>query len=238
MIDWHCHILPGLDDGARSLSEAIEIAGILSARGFTEVYCTPHAIRGLYDNTPVLVRQAVVDLQAAIDSAGIVLLLHAGMEYFLDEYLTQYLVDLLPLGETNYVLVETSPQADPEQVKDQLFAIRRRGFTPILAHPERYTYISSRKTRERRGLFDCLKDRIAPKDKCLPHTPSLLKDLRDMGCLFQGDLGSFAGTYGKEAKGRAEKLFAEGGYYCFGSDAHRAESLTMMLENGLARVKK
>jgi len=236
MIDWHCHILPGLDDGSADLAESLEIASLLAAAGFTDIYCTPHCIHGLYDNTPPKVRLAVGDLQTAIDKEGIGLRLQVGMEYFLDEGFRRQLEDPLPLGDTGCLLVETSSQADPEQVKDQLFAIRRRGFTPLIAHPERYEFLSAPSINEKRGLFGRLKNRFSSNRADSRHAPELLRSLIDMGCRFQGNLGSFAGIYESTVKRKAADLLVADSYFCFGSDAHQPASLEKFLEQGMAHL--
>jgi hypothetical protein len=69
--DWHCHILPNLDDGAKDLADSLAIAEILAKAGFSEVHCTPHSISGAYEASPVRIRQATRKLQEAIDGAGI-----------------------------------------------------------------------------------------------------------------------------------------------------------------------
>lgn len=237
-IDWHCHLLPGLDDGAESLAEALEIARILAGAGFSEICCTPHCMRGLFDNTPALVRRAVAELQQAVDAAGIVLRLSAGMEYFLDEYFEAQLEDPLPLGNTGCLLVEATRQPDPERIKAQLFAIRRRGLIPLLAHPERYEFLAGG-GNHRRGLLGRLQTRFFAGQTAVTaaaSTPDLLSELLAMGCRLQGNLGSFAGIYGSEVRQRAEQLHAAGRFDCFGSDAHRSASLEKILARGLDKV--
>jgi protein-tyrosine phosphatase len=238
LIDWHCHILPGLDDGAESLAEALEMARILAGAGFAGVYCTPHCVRGRYENTPRIVRRAVAELQTSIDRAGIILRLHAGMEYYLDEYFVQQLSDPLPLGDSNCLLVEASTQADPEWMKKQMSAIRRSGYIPLVAHPERSDFFAGRKLRKSKGLLGKLKSRFSPVVMAPNPTPGPMQDLRAMGCLLQGNLGSFSGIYGPEVKKLAEQFFTAGDYFCFGSDAHRENSLEKMLTKGLAWVRR
>lgn len=234
-IDWHCHLLPGLDDGAESLAEALEIARILAGAGFTDVFCTPHCMRGLFDNTPSMVRRAVAELQQSLEAADIRLRLLPGMEYFLDEYFERQLEDPLPLGETGCLLVEASRQAEPERLKAQLFAIRRRGLTPLLAHPERYEFLAGNGSPPP-GLFGRLRQRFAAKQPGPVAEPNLLSELLAMGCRLQGNLGSFAGVYGRGVQNSAEQLLAAGRFDCFGSDAHRSASLERLLARGLDTV--
>ncbi|MDW7646365.1 MAG: CpsB/CapC family capsule biosynthesis tyrosine phosphatase [Desulfuromonadales bacterium] len=237
MIDYHCHILPGLDDGCRDLAESVELARLLVGAGFRQVYCTPHCIRGVYDNTPTAVRGAVADLQRELDHQGIALQLYAGMEYTLDEYFPRLLSDLQPLGDTGMVLVESPSQADGEALKDFIFAIVRKGLTPLFAHPERYGYLALPASGG--GLLHKVKAYFTGTDRDgETGAHSLVEALRQQGCLFQGNIGSFAGHYGSSVTQRARQLQQRQYYHCFGSDAHRPESTRVMLGAGLAALER
>src|SRR5262249_15133460 len=108
MFDLHCHILPGIDDGAAELSVSIEMAKAFVADGVTVVACTPHILPGLYHNSGPQIRQATADLQQVLDQEGILLSLVAGA----DNHVTPRFIDelrsghLLSLADTRYVLVE------------------------------------------------------------------------------------------------------------------------------------
>src|SRR5512139_4059565 len=159
MIDWHCHILPGLDDGAATAEEALEMAAILSAVGFSHIHCTPHLIKGCFDADNRAVTAAVAALQAAIRRAGLSLTLLPGREYSLDEFFPGYLRDPMPLGATNYLLLEVPGQVEAGLVKDTCRRIVTAGYVPVIAHPERSPLFSlpARKTRgvlsSLQGLF-------------------------------------------------------------------------------------
>jgi len=238
LIDWHCHILPGLDDGAKTLDESLAIARELAAAGFKTVYCTPHCMKGVFETTPAQVREGVAVLQTELDRADISLRLEPGMEYYLDEFFSEELDRLLPLGDTKLVLLETPPLVTPRQVKELVFQVSRHGFIPLIAHPERYDYISNRITGGNKGLFGRLKNRLSGRQTAADSAPDLLHELRAMDCRFQGNLGSFAGLYGPEVKKTSELLFAADEYDCFGSDAHKSGSLGKTLAQGLAKVKE
>jgi protein-tyrosine phosphatase len=137
MIDFHCHLLPGLDDGPQSVNESLEMARALATFGFREVHCTPHCIAGQYEISPVEVREAVRKLQARLDLEGLALTLRTGMEYYLDEYFERFAANLLPLGESRLVLCEAPPQAPPGLVSEMASLIVVQGFVPLIAHPER-----------------------------------------------------------------------------------------------------
>ena len=132
MIDFHCHMLPGLDDGAGSVPEALAMARILADAGYRAVCCTTHGIRGVWDAPSAEVRQAVAGLQTELNLAGIDLELLPGREYYLDEFLLSALDDplLLPGG---LLLVELPSRCDAERVRDTVFQLVRRKFTARLA---------------------------------------------------------------------------------------------------------
>ncbi|NOQ41230.1 MAG: phosphoesterase [Desulfuromusa sp.] len=229
MIDYHCHILPGLDDGCRDLPESLAMAQVLVTAGFQEVYCTPHCMHGVYDNTPEQVQSAVAELQQQVDREGILLKLHPGMEYYLDEYFIQKLINAQPLGETNLLLIESSVQVDPEQLKNLVFQVARKGYIPLLAHPERYDFLLPQVASV--GVFQNIKKIFSHQAPEVDVTdPSLMVALQQQGCQFQGNLGSFAGQYGNTVKQRARQLQQGKFYRFFGSDGHRPEPTARFLE--------
>ncbi|MDA3971221.1 MAG: hypothetical protein PF442_07700 [Desulfobulbaceae bacterium] len=240
MIDYHCHILPGLDDGAKSMDDALSMATILAEHGFSEIYCTPHCIRGVYDNTPAMVCAGVAQLQGGLDQAGIKLQLHPGMEYYLDEYFSEALKDPQPLGTTKLLLVEAPGQANFELIKENIFLAVRQGFTPLFAHPERYHWLTPGQVKQRNFLarvFDLLRPAsVSQKNNESQDANPELADLQAQGCLFQGNIGSFVGQYGREVKERAEQLHHNKFYHCFGSDGHRPEPMRQTLQRGLDKL--
>ena len=155
MIDYHCHLLPNLDDGAVTLGESLAMARALADFGYTTVCCTPHCIKGYYDHSAQDIREATRELQAAVDTAGIPLQLRPGMEYMLDECFGQFADDLLPLGDSNLILCEGPQQAHPIVVQQCLELIIEKGFTPLIAHPERtghfYEMLMRCEMRDERG---------------------------------------------------------------------------------------
>jgi len=230
MIDYHCHILPGVDDGCRDLDESLALAQVLTAAGFKEVHCTPHCIHGVYDNTPSSVRTAVEQLQQQITREGIPLRLHAGMEYYLDEYFPHKLSDVQPLGESSLLLVEFPMQhIDPEQIKEQIFQIVRKGYTPVLAHPERYQFLIPQE--ETAGLLDGFKRLFGKaQQESELSVPGLLAELQQQGCLLQGNIGSLVGYYGRKVQENAERFQRAGFYRFWGSDGHHPEPTARFLE--------
>jgi protein-tyrosine phosphatase len=214
MIDYHCHLLPGIDDGASDLAESLAMARLLAGAGFREVCCTPHCIRGSYDTTPAQVKDAVAALQASLDREGIALRLRPGMEYYLDEFFLR-LGELQPLGDGRLLLVEAPGQANAGVVQAGLIKIISLGFTPLIAHPERTP------------LFNGA-DAEKPKTQNAKHkTPDF--DLPP-GCQFQANIGSFTGFYGARVQRSAYDQLRDGRYAVLGSDAHDARRLAGVLE--------
>ena len=106
MIDWHCHLLPGIDDGPSTMDEAVEMAKYLANVGYHTVYCTPHLIKGSYEADNDAVRAALNALQAELKNQQTELKLFSGREYYLDEFLPSFLKDPIPLGETSFLMLE------------------------------------------------------------------------------------------------------------------------------------
>lgn len=248
-IDWHSHILPGLDDGAADLDEALAMARALAGAGFAEVHCTPHAVFGAYDTPPRQVRRAVRDLGRALEREGIPLRLTAGTEYYCDEFLSSRLDDPLPLGSSNLILMEAPSHLTADHLSRMAFQVVLRGFTPLIAHPERCPILSPKKREP--GPQSLLGSVLRFATGTLRQHPvsrdpgqgasDLEQDLgsllRSMGCRFQGNIGSFAGLYGERVRSRAVRFLLDGFYDCLGSDAHNPRGIDDWLPRGLAEIE-
>ncbi len=210
-VDIHCHLLPGLDDGPSEESESLEMARVFVSAGFSEIFCTPHMLRGAYYNPPARIRAAVADLQNAVDKEQIPLTLHAGAEYYLDEFLPSYLEDPITIGDS-FLLVEASYQVAPDFLLDSIFRIVQKKFTPILAHPERCEILDPEKE---------------PVTK-----------LKAMGCLFQQNIGSFAGIYGEKVRLRALSYLKREICSHIATDAHQLPNLEEWLSRGMKIIDK
>lgn len=235
--DWHCHLLPGVDDGAESFEDALEMAELLAGAGFDEICCTPHRIKGLYEMAADEVVRRVTELQERFKKAGVRLTLHPGMEHYLDEFFLEAPEEWLPLGRSGHILVELPSQYNPEVVREGIFQVRRRGFTPLLAHPERVAFPAERRATGRGwSAIGRLIGRAGEGGH--RDVPSFLTDLATMGCRFQGNLGSFAGYYGGDVRVRAQRFLSSGLYSHIGSDGHCPASLIRNLKAGLEAVKR
>lgn len=238
MIDWHSHILPGIDDGAAELGQSLVMASSLASAGFQTVYCTPHLIRGCYEAGNDQVRRGVDQLQEQLDTAGIALRLRAGREYCLDEFLLNYLDDPLLLDDKSLILVELPAMITVDLARQLMYGVVKSGFKPLIAHPERCHLLEPAACgRSGRGFVGTLKGLFAGgghvehDDQCDTAGNPLLDYLRDLGCLFQGNLGSFKGLYGRHVKKVAEALHKKGVYDRYGSDLHDPEQSKQMLSS-------
>lgn len=232
-IDFHCHLLAALDDGAADPVESLAMARILAGFGFGTVHCTPHLIKGAFENPPDRVRRATQSLQRLLDEAGIELRLIPGTEHYLDEYLPEQVSGALTVGSSRYLLLEAPFGSDGARFPAMVAQLMLRGLVPLVAHPERCrAFLPSARGIGLRGALSLLVGRRKAPDL----EGSLLWSLKEAGCRFQGNLGSFAGVYGSEVRERALFFLRQGVYCCLGSDAHRSEHLAAMLSSGLEVV--
>jgi protein-tyrosine phosphatase len=232
LTDYHCHLLPGLDDGAATMDEAVEMATALRQAGYSTVYCTPHMLKGTFEVDNATVRTTLSSLQAELTRRQIELQLLPGREYYLDEFFSEHLKDPLLLGETRLILVEIPENLQAEFIKSTFFQLKSSGYTPLIAHPERCRLLELAEP-PKKGLSALLKtinSKLKTESSKLEKA-SLLTYLREIDCKFQGNLGSFAGLYGERVQRQAEQFRAAGLYTHYGSDLHsiRQKDILSML---------
>jgi protein-tyrosine phosphatase len=196
MFDLHCHILPGLDDGAPDLSTSLQMAQAFVADGVSVVACTPHILPGLYHNSGPQIRLATAQLQAALDREAIPLKLVTGA----DNHITANFVSelrsghLLSLAESRYVLVEPPHHVAPPRLEDLFFSLLVAGYVPILTHPERLTWIEA-------------------------HYETVQR-LAQAGVWMQLTAGSVGGAFGRRPRYWSERMLDEGLVHILATDAH------------------
>ncbi|NJN40974.1 MAG: capsular biosynthesis protein [Flammeovirgaceae bacterium] len=212
--DIHSHLLPGLDDGVRDFQEALTIIRIFKEKGYKKLITTPHIMSDTYRNNAETISNKLEELRKVMTEERISLQVDAAAEYYLDETLIQQLHSnqtLLTFGN-NYLLFETNYLSEPFQLKDFIFQLLTKGYKPILAHPERYQY-----------LLDDFKK---------------IEDLWHRGVLFQLNMLSLVGFYGKPTQLLAQKLIGLGWVNFLGSDFHnpiQASHLAGIQENKFYR---
>lgn len=198
MIDLHCHILPGVDDGSADEEESCAMARLAVESGVTDIAATPHcnAPDPFYNYADSALHARFARLRQRLEREQIPLRIHEGMEVFTTPELPRLLDEgrLLTLGGTRYLLIEFAFGESEWFFDEMLAAVRARGLTPVLAHPERYT--------------------------CVQDEPRLLRRWAREGTVLQANKGSFFGMFGRRAAAAAHWALADGCLHLIASDAH------------------
>jgi tyrosine-protein phosphatase YwqE len=203
-VDVHSHLLPGIDDGVQSFEEAEAVVLKFVALGYQKLITTPHVMSDTFRNTPEIIRSRLSDLRSYLAQKEISIPIKAAAEYYLDEDLIGKVEQgepLLTFGQ-NYVLFETNFITEPLLLKQFVFLLATKGYSPVLAHPERYIYLQNR------------------MDK--------LEDLINRGVLFQVNASSLSGYYSKGAQFTAFKLIDRGWIHFLGSDCHTLQHVNLL----------
>jgi len=198
-IDMHSHLLPGIDDGAPDTPTALALIRAMRNLGYEHFIATPHIMKELHPNTPETIQTALTQLQTALNATEDLqgLRIQAAAEYMLDEGFEALVAQkhpLLCLSPQKHLLVELPQAGEPPHWEHLLFTLQTRGYKPILAHPERYRYLSGDFARFER--------------------------LTDSGVLLQINLLSFAGYYGQGPEKMAHELLKRDMAELLGSDLH------------------
>jgi len=214
MIDLHCHMLPGIDDGAPDEATALAMARIAVDDGITFTACTPHIYPGLYENETLDIRVRVTALQKRLDEEGIKLRLTSGA----DAHLTPDLLGRLKaktaptLNGGRYFLLEPPHHVAPPRFEDSVFNFVVTGYVPVITHPERLTWVAEH--------YDVFK-RIAQR-----------------GAWMQVTSGSLTGRFGAGAKYWGEKMLDDGIVHILATDAHTTRRRAPFLAEGMQAAEK
>lgn len=190
--DWHSHILPGVDDGIKTIEDSLAVLKRYEDVGIKKVWLTPHVMED-YPNTPAELRERFSELEDAYDGP---IELRLASENMLDSLFEERLEDnlFLPIGDAGkHLLVETSYMNPPYGMEEMIEGVLSLGYTPVLAHPERYRYMDESDYRK----------------------------WKERGVLFQTNFISLVGGYGESARKKSEWLLKEGMIDVCGSDIHR-----------------
>ncbi|CAM2821171.1 tyrosine-protein phosphatase [Flavobacterium frigoris] len=200
-IDIHSHLLPGIDDGARTFEDTLLLTQALQSFGVTQFITTPHIIQHIWENTHEIIVSKKTETIQQLKNNNITIPFQAAAEYLMDDQFVRLFQshDLLTLKD-NYVLVEMSYINAPMQLYSILFDLQVGGYVPVLAHPERYLFYHN-------NFNEYVK-------------------LKRAGCLFQLNLLSVVGYYGTAVSKIAEQLLTKGMYTYVGSDVHHDNHIT------------
>lgn len=204
MLDLHVHVLPGIDDGPRTLEDALALAQALADDGIEHIVATPHIYPGVFDNSASRIGEVFDDFQSAVSDAGIALTMTWAAEVRIcPEILDWIEARRLPMLNGSLVgpstaLIELPDGQIPVGTDKLMGMMLERGITPLMAHPER--------------------------NKAVMEQPTRLEALRRLGCKFQVTAGSVLGDFGSRAQTTAQKLLEAGWVDVIATDAHNRSS--------------
>lgn len=212
-IDVHSHLLPGIDDGCKTIEESIACARLLVENGYSHSFCTPHIWKNLPANNVANIPVMVAALQTELEKQSIPLKLIPGGENNIQPDLFQTLPEQVVTFGMNrkYVLIDFWADKLPEFFTTNVKWLQSLGLTVILAHPERM--------------------------RAVQDDPAAVERIVQMGVLMQGNLGCFSDPPHAYNRRTAEDLLSQDRYFCVGSDLHNLASLPARLE-GLKRIRE
>lgn len=207
--DVHSHFIPGIDDGAQTLEQSIELITSMAQLGYRKVITTPHSMADGYKNSPEIILGGLEKLRAGVREAGINIEVDAAAEYYLDHALEEQVNagTVLTFGD-KLLLFELPFIGEPAMLRQVVFQMQTQGYRPVLAHPERYSF----------WYNDFNK----------------FTELKERGVLFQLNLVALSGAYGPQAKQVAERMIDAGYYELLGSDCHNMNHV-QAIHNTLTR---
>lgn len=210
-VDMHSHFIPGIDDGAKTMKDSIQLLRGMEELGYRKVITTPHIMSDFFRNTPEIIESGMEQVRNAIKAEGLEIEIEAAAEYYYDYDLEekQKKQRLMTFG-VNYLLFEVSYMNAPDNLDAFIFNLMTDGYKPVLAHPERYPFWFSKNLEQ-------------------------FEKLKDKGVLFQLNINSLTGHYSPATKKIAEEMIEKGWYEFAGSDCHHTGHLELL---GKARTEK
>lgn len=211
-VDLHSHLIPGIDDGAKDMERLIELVLALKAMGYTKLITTPH-VSDMFLNKKEVILEGYRALKTELRLRDIEIEIEVAAEYYADEHFEMLLhkKDILTFGgEKKYLLFELSYFTPPTDLESLVYDIKLAGYTPVLAHPERYVYFHN-------NIDEYI-------------------NLKAMGVLFQINLNSIVNYYSEEVTQAVKKLITYGLVDFIGSDTHHRRHTKFLKEsfsNGL-----
>jgi protein-tyrosine phosphatase len=202
LADIHSHLLPGIDDGVRDFDEALMVVRQLKDLGYQKLVTTPHIMSDTYRNDPVIIGNRLKELILFLSENIIDIKIEAAAEYYFDTWLINEVNEgrpLLTFGD-HYLLFEMNYMTEPYQLNDFIFKVTTNGYKPVLAHPERYQFMTLEKA----------------------------EDLHHRGVLLQVNILSFIDYYSKPVRLMANHLVDRGWVNFLGSDCHNLRHAALL----------
>lgn len=202
--DMHSHFIPGIDDGARTMKDTIELLKSMEDMGYKKVITTPHVMSDFFRNTTAIITTGLEQVRQAAKAEGIEMEIEAAAEYYFDYDLENKIKNerLLTFGP-DYLLFEVSYMNAPDNLDAFIFQLQTSGYRPVLAHPERYPFWFTKNLEN-------------------------FEKLKDKGVLFQLNINALTGHYSIATKKVAEQMIDRGWYEFLGSDCHHMGHIEMM----------
>lgn len=214
MIDIHSHLIPNVDDGSRSIQETMKMIKEASKAGFTDIILTPHYMEEAYEPDISSIQFWKEQLQEIVNKEEIGIKLYSGNEVYIEDDTDRAFTQkkFLTLANSNYLLMELPLNSNVKYAKEVIFKLKSMKITPIIAHPERYSYVQE--------------------------DIELVQDLVELNCLIQCNYGSVIGIYGRQARKTMQKLLKENLVHFLGSDCHRPNTIYAKMNSIIKELKK
>ena len=214
MIDIHSHIIPNVDDGARSVEETFNILKEAQEAGFTDVILTSHFLLNYYETNAQELIFWKEKLQEVLKKQGTKINLHSGMEIYITNQMEELLENkkILTLANSRYMLIELPLSSTVKNLDYVLYFLESISIKPIIAHPERY--------------------------KCVQENPELVEEYINKGALIQCNYASILGLYGDKAKKTVKKLLKNNLVDFLGSDCHKPNQIYLLVPEAIKKIKK
>lgn len=214
MIDIHSHIIPGIDDGSKSMEMTLEMLKNAEKEGIKEIVATPHYLLEYGEATIEEVKNYVNEINVILENEKINVKVYSGQEiYFTEKIIEDYIEgNIGTINDSRYMLIELPMQRFDKNTFEYFYELQVRDIVPIIAHPERYKFFIE--------------------------NPSVINNFINEGYLFQVNAGSIEGKFGENVK-KTANIFLENNIYNFiGSDAHNNSSRNTGLQNGISSIKQ
>jgi protein-tyrosine phosphatase len=214
IVDIHSHIIPGIDDGSKSMEMTLEMIKNAQKEGTKEIVATPHYLLEYGETTIEEVKEYVKKINSILENEKIDVKVYSGQEVYYNEKIIEDYIEgnIGTINDSRYMLIEFSMHKFDKNIFDILYELQVRGIVPIIAHPERY--------------------------KPIIEKTSLINDFVNEGYLFQVNSGSIEGKFGEKVKKTANILLDSNIYNFIGSDAHNVKNRNTGLKNALVLVSQ
>ena len=203
--DLHSHLIPGIDDGSPDLEVTLKLLKKFIDLGYSKLITTPHVMSDYYRNTPEIIHKGLEDVRTLIKENSLKIKIEAAAEYNLEPAFEELLKndEILTFGKEKYLLFELSFFNEPPRLNESIWLMKEKGYSPVLAHVERYAYWHNN--------YDKIEEMI------------------NRGVKLQLNIGSLTGSYGPEVKKFAERLVSDKVIEFVGSDCHHIHHYPFLL---------